>query len=356
MARLHSPISLCDDSSTTYTSGSDDAPFVNPFLNEPVRVEETVVSAQGAGEDLATRVAGSSPHRPDHKEAVDVDSDGSHHKVSFRVSPPPAPQQKVVISSETRNKEENGQTELPPPSFAKMETAYYKLSLAEQAILQLQKSLDIDRFPRSLPQRQQALQIAEARDELVKKEQALRRKDATSNSFSNIYETAALGVNQQVRQLLAECDATKAFFTRVHERKSAVAEKERLLKTKLNELEERQREVREKRQALATLERRNEQREASLIAREEKYQKNIEAHGGRERILQGKIDEVEELSQKVSSWMKILEDRDTKMAAKEQRLRRVQNDLVRRSEDLLCYRNGRAKQSTRTQPRQADSS
>ncbi|RNF00564.1 hypothetical protein TraAM80_07497 [Trypanosoma rangeli] len=98
---------------------------------------------------------------------------------------------------------------------------------------------------------------------------------------------------------------------------------------------------------LTKLERRNEQREAMLITRVETYRKEIEAHRGREETLQKRIGEVEELGRKVATWMKILEERDTKIVAKEQRLRRVQTDLVRRSEELLCYRNGRAKLPSR---------
>ncbi|RNF24097.1 uncharacterized protein Tco025E_02654 [Trypanosoma conorhini] len=344
-----------EDSTSIYSSASDEAAFVNPFLNEPLSMEEIVASMrnlQRAGEASAVdcpqqRAAGSCAS--DHTAATDDDEETN--TASPSASPAPTPEE---AKEEAKKKEENAGAEAVPP-FATLETAHYRLSMAEQAVLKLQRTVDIEHVKRVLPQRHKALRLAEARDDLLRREQALRRKESTGGTAAAIYDTDALNLDQQLQQLLADCSAAKALFTRVHERKAAVAEKERLLKKKLSELEEQQREVREKRQALTKLERRNEQREAMLITRGETYRRELEAHKGREQSLQGRIGEVEELGRKVAEWVKILEERDTKIAAKEQRLRRVQTDLVRRSEELLCYRNGRAKAPARMAPRQTSS-
>ncbi|EAN83794.1 hypothetical protein C3747_89g59 [Trypanosoma cruzi] len=351
-----------DDSTSTYSFESGEEAFLNPFLNETISVEEISASVRKVRRtemDSTARAATSvlvggrqkstSPHES-NRDMSTVDEGDNNERSSLPLPPSPPEEAK----EEARNRKDTTTAEAAS-WFAGLEMANNKLAVTEQAIFKLQRTVDIEHFKRSLPQRQQALQLAESRDDLVKKEQALRRREPTGNSLAMIYEADALDLDQQLQQLLAECNAAKALFTRVHERKAAVAEKERLLKRKLGELEDLQREVREKRQALTTLERRNEQREAMLAVRGEAYRKDLEAHKAREQSLQERISGVEELSQKVASWMKILDERDTKIEAKEQRLRRVQSDLVRRSEELLCYRNGRAKPPSRMASRQTNS-
>ncbi|KEG07031.1 hypothetical protein DQ04_11181010 [Trypanosoma grayi] len=355
-----------DDDSTTLYSDSEEGGFLNPFLNEPVSVEDIALSVRemqrAEGLSAAKTAVSAAPQSRSKNNSSPLESSGKRsadgNSVSSRTPPPPLPEEAESEAGALQQKQQQpqqaGET-VTAPSFAQLETAYHRLTMAEQAVVKLQRAVDIERFPRALPQREQAQRLAGSRDALTKKEQALRRREPTGRTLTAIYETDALNVDQQVQQLLADCDAAQSLFARVHDRRAAVAEKERLLKRRLSELDDRQREVRERRQALAALERRTEQREASLVLREENYRNDIAAHKEREQSLQARISEVEALNRKVTSWMKILEDRDTEIAAKEQRLRRVQADLVRRSEELLCYRNARAKQPTRMAPSRAKS-
>ncbi|AAZ11753.1 uncharacterized protein TEOVI_000072400 [Trypanosoma equiperdum] len=242
----------------------------------------------------------------------------------------------------------------PPPGaavFTTLESTLYKMLFFEQSLRKLLSTIDFDHFPRSLPQEQKGRQLAEARDQLIEKERALRNKKSGEPSISDLRDNDATVIVDQIQHLLLECENTKGLFQRVYERKASVSGKERLLQQRLSELESRQREVGERRKVLTALESRLEEQESALLKREGKYRSELEAHKERDSMLQGRIGEVESLTRKVSSWMKILEERDAEMAAKEQRLRRVQTDLLRRSEGLLCYRNGKAKESARIPPR-----
>ncbi|KAH9579835.1 hypothetical protein LSM04_002498 [Trypanosoma melophagium] len=351
-------------------SDSDDGPFVNPYLNEQVlqgdgailgseaersKEEENIRAATSRVLDNSRKII--NPHISSSGSSIAEDS----------ISPNPSSalvfqkqqkkreekEEKEEDSREEKNvdeesKEEKTHLETKIP-FASLETAYYRLTLAEQALQKLTSALDIESFPRSLPQKKHSQQLADDRDGLLRREQELRRRGTGGLNLNTIYETSAMDVAQQVRQLLADCGAAQSLFARVHERRAAVAAKEELLQRRLGELEARQRETAERRQTLATLQRRTEQREAQLQQREENYRRELDAHKAREEALQARLTEVEALGRRAASWMKILDERDATTAAKERRLRRVQADLVRRSEELLCCRNARNAKYTQNQ-------
>ncbi|KAG8343315.1 hypothetical protein TRVL_05856 [Trypanosoma vivax] len=236
-------------------------------------------------------------------------------------------------------------------SFATLELFCGRVSACEQAIRKLQEVIDAEHFPRSLPQRHKSLQLAEARDELARREQVLRHKGSSEPSIAALHDNDVVSLTRNIHRVLEECAEVNALFRRVHERRAIVAEKEKLLQQRQDELEARQAELRERRQALISLERRTDQREARLLKREEAYQKDVATHKEREKQVKERAEGVDALGRKVCSWMKILEGRDSAMALKEKRLRRVQSDLLRRSEEVMSFRGSRERHSLRMSPR-----
>ncbi|ORC91033.1 uncharacterized protein TM35_000074570 [Trypanosoma theileri] len=380
LATSSSTASTSELDSSTLFSDVDDEPFVNPYLNEPVLQGESAAygsESERNKEQQHSRAAASRPFDEKMKNIIPLASSSGSSASEGSISPNPSSammfqkqnkeseeyeqqqQQQDGKKEDSRegktideeSKEENTDEDAKLP-FVNLETAYYRLTLAEQALQKLTSTLDIDLFPRSLPQQKHSQQLADARDSLLRREQELRRRGTNGVSLNTIYETSAVSVAQQVRQLLADCGAAQSLFARVHERRAAVAAKEELLKQRLSELEARQRETAERRQALATLQRRTEQRESQLQQREANYRRELDAHKAREQALQSRLTEVEALGRRAASWMKILDERDATTAAKERRLRRVQADLVRRSEELLCCRNARNSKYTQNQNQQ----
>ncbi|RNF00565.1 hypothetical protein TraAM80_07498 [Trypanosoma rangeli] len=182
-----------EDSNSMYSSDSDGGAFVNPFLNEPLSMEEVQASMRNmqraewapAARAVPPAAVNSPPQRTSPRESdytAFTDEDEDNKAVSLHTSPPPLAEDH---KEEHNNKAENASAEAEAEavsSFARLETAHYRLSVAEQAALKLQQTVDLEHVKRVLPQRQKALQLAEVRDELLKKEQTLRLKDSTGST------------------------------------------------------------------------------------------------------------------------------------------------------------------------------
>lgn len=268
-------------------------------------------------------------------EEVDVDEEFAEVPAP-RMSPPAVP---LDISSASKPKQRESSSspspQLPSYSFNELETAYHRVNAVHdcgKVFSAFHKAsfqpLHQDRLRALLDTREQLL----ARDSDLRHERiaALEHRSTVSASESDFFA--------MVQDLVAECDAAKKGFSLVYERKAVLYAKEKQLEQLAQEMHKMQQMVQSRRNSIAAIEARVEQRRKALKRRDDAFQVALAAHASREEELRKKVERVEELNGKISSWVKILETRDAELSNKEQRLKAVQQQILRRRADLSQLR------------------
>ncbi|CUE67610.1 Hypothetical protein, putative [Bodo saltans] len=173
--------------------------------------------------------------------------------------------------------------------------------------------------------------LLEAREQLLARDRSIREeRDALLAHRSTILRGAEDDVQSVLQNLLTETTEARRCFSAVYERKAMLYAKEKQLEQLGNELQRMHQIVLTRRSNVATIENRVDQRRRAIKRREDLFHQTLAAHSSREEDLRRKVELVEELNKKVASWIKILENRETALTSKEQRLKGVQSELQQR--------------------------
>ncbi|CAD2218260.1 hypothetical protein AGDE_13322 [Angomonas deanei] len=219
--------------------------------------------------------------------------------------------------------------------FNDLETAHYYVCAALHGAEKIRGATAP--LPPPLPLADKLQAAVARRLDVMKQDEELRSKDIPASDLENIKATHGKKLDDSLHQLLEDSKKALDLFTTVEERQALVEGKERLLMMRKDEFEDRcvavetvRKEIENKRKSLAA-------RNKHIQQREDKYRTLLIQHSEREKEIQQKVSEVEELGKKVSSWLRILEGREAHLIEKEERLQRLQADVVRRGDDVHLY-------------------
>jgi chromosome segregation ATPase len=180
--------------------------------------------------------------------------------------------------------------------------------------------------------------LGDSRDELLALEKEQREIREQGIETWTVLASSESNVFAQAKMLLEECEAAKKCFSAIYERKATIYAKEKQLERLAAEMQRFHAELQTQRQSVTSLETRIDHRSRALARRKEQYAATSAAQKERESDVKSRIEKIEALNAKVSSWIRIIETRDRELAAKEERLRNVQMELNRRGEVIAARR------------------
>ncbi|KAK7200649.1 hypothetical protein NESM_000121200 [Novymonas esmeraldas] len=222
--------------------------------------------------------------------------------------------------------------------FDQLETAYRRLLVLQQGVLYVSERAGPKSFPAPLPHQEEACALAQQRDAAARRDAELRAAPPSGATLEDLRQRESAAVDESLAALHVRFTAATSSLTRVTHRESLVEGKRRLLK-------QRELEVAKQREArliierdCAETERRHSERAEQLQRMEAGYSARLQQHDQQQKAAQEQIGEVEQLSKQVSAWLGILEERDRRLGRKESRLQRVQDDLLRRTEDVTMWK------------------
>lgn len=245
----------------------------------------------------------------------------------------------------------------PGVTFSMMDRGYHQLQAVRLAAEHV-RTWGLHVFPAALPEKDRLTTVVDRFNKLVTETAVLRRAAETPStaghsSLESLRTEHGQAVQSSAEDLLKDAHTVLESFNGVRDRRRQVERKRRLL-------EQRRMDLRERREARSTVEKECERlrdrtgaHQAELKERELRYTTRLKDHATQESDIQQRVEGIEELNQKISTWLKILEERDAALTAKEDRLQRVKTDLLRRSADLHTFRNAskRAKYPPLPSPR-----
>lgn len=211
--------------------------------------------------------------------------------------------------------------------------------------------MSIHRTPHALPQLSQLHALRQRRRALLEKESALQSDFRPGPSLREVTASSGQLFDRAASQLLEGCAAALTGLRVVEERRARLTRLQHVRTEREGQLLERQQaraavaaEVRERTTAL-------QQRHAALRTRVAAYEAKLQEHTNCAASMQERIGEVERVGASVATWLSILQSRDGQLSAKEEKLRRVEAEVMRRSEDVKAYMATvrRMRQSEQTQ-------
>ncbi|CCW61746.1 unnamed protein product [Phytomonas sp. EM1] len=223
-------------------------------------------------------------------------------------------------------------------SFDKLEVAFQNLETVVHAMQKVYRATGIAAFPPDLPQSEEAASLAAVRDRLVREEADLRADPPNGPLLVQVKEASGMQVEGLARRLIQECESAMDSLKEVEDRRWKLQDKRQRLEMRRKDLKERQEARALINDENEQLRKRNDECALALREREKKYMVKLAEHSVQEKDIQDHIGEVEQLGHKITSWLRILEDRDSNLSAKEEKLRRVQVDLQRRAKDVQAYK------------------
>ena len=253
-------------------------------------------------------------------------------------TPPPAPPAKdddghsVEFESD---REHSPQPHEPQYTMVDLETSFHRLGAIEQSARVL-ASIGSTKYSSSNEERVRVL--GDLRDELLALEKEQREIREQGIETWTVLASSESNVFAQAKMLLEECEAAKKCFSAIYERKATIYAKEKQLERLAAEMQRFHAELQTQRQSVTSLETRIDHRSRALARRKEQYAATSAAQKERESDVKSRIEKIEALNAKVSSWIRIIETRDRELAAKEERLRNVQMELNRRGEVIAARR------------------
>jgi hypothetical protein len=261
----------------------------------------------------------------DVEDSDDDEFEDARSKSDSEDAPPPPPPPRTASGISPK-------PNAPVYEFNDLETAYHRVNAVQDCAKVLLSFPSVVLTPM---QDDRARLLLEAREQLLVRDRAIREeRDALLAHRSSVLRNAEDDVQSVLQNLLTETTEARRCFSPVYERKAMLYAKEKQLEQLGHELQRLHQVVQTRRSNVATIEGRVEQRRRALKRRDDMFQQTIAAHSSREEELRRRVEQVEELNKKVASWIKILENRETALTSKEQRLKGVQSELQHRVANL----------------------
>ncbi|CCW67958.1 unnamed protein product [Phytomonas sp. Hart1] len=264
------------------------------------------------------------------REVEDIKSE--HHPLRHKEGP------LLSEASNDTGKVQPRKVPAPKVAFDQLEIAFQNLEAVVHTMQKVYRPTGLTAFPQDLPQAEHAAALASVRDRLTREEAELRVNPPKGPSLEYVRETSGVQVEGLARRLIQECEKAMDSLKDVEERRWKLQDRRQCLEMRRNELKERQKSRSLILDEIELLQKQNNEHAAALRDREKKYLEKLVEHSAQEKDIQDRIGEVEQLGHKITSWLRILEDRDTNLSAKEEKLRRVQADLQRRIKDVQAYK------------------